>query len=67
MDLQVILGLKARSTGILTITGMQFSLLIPSVMSENTVKRVINGWQCFETLSSVRFNVQSPTSLLKVI
>lgn len=67
MHLQVILGLKVRNTGILTITGVQFSLLIPSIMSDDTVKRVINGWQRFEMLSSIQFNVQSPTSLLKVI
>lgn len=67
MNLQVILGLKAKSTGTLSITGVQFSLLIPSVLSDNSVKRVINGWQCFEALSSVKFVVQSPTSLLKVV
>lgn len=63
---QVILGLKAKSIGILSITGVKFSLLIPTIMSDNIVKRVINGWQSFEMLSSIQFNVQSSTSLLKV-
>lgn len=63
---QVILGLKTRSTGFLTITGVQFSLLIPSIMSDDTVKRVIKGWQRFEMLSPIQFNVLPQTSLLKV-
>lgn len=63
---QVILGLKTKSTGILTITGVQFSLLIPSIMSDDIVKRVINGWQRFEMLSPIQFNVQPQTSLMKV-
>lgn len=66
MYYQVILGLKTKSIGILTITGVQFSLLIPSIMSDDIVKRVINGWQRFEMLSSIQFNVQPQTSLLKV-
>jgi len=66
MRSQVILGLKAKSIGVLSITGVQFSLLIPTVMSDNISKRVINGWQSFEMLSSIQFNVQSSTSLLKV-
>lgn len=66
MYYQVILGLKTKSTGILTITGVQFCLLIPSIMSDDIVKRVINGWQCFEMLSPIQFNVQPQTSLLKV-
>lgn len=36
-------------------------------MSDDTAKRVINGWQSFEKLSSIQFNVQPHTSLLKVI
>jgi hypothetical protein len=66
MYYQVILGLKTKSTGILTITGVQFSLLIPSIMSDDIVKRVINGWQRFEMLSPIQFNVQPQTSLMKV-
>jgi len=66
MYYQVILGLKTKSIGILTITGVQFSLLIPSIMSDDIVKRVINGWQRFEMLSSIQFNVQPQTSLMKV-
>lgn len=66
MYYQVILGLKTKSTGILTITGVQFSLLIPSTTSGDIVKRVINGWQRFEMLSSIQFNVQPQTSLMKV-
>jgi len=66
MCYQVILGLKTKSTGILTITGVQFNLLIPSTTSDDIVKRVINGWQRFEMLSSIQFNVQPPTSLMKV-
>lgn len=54
--------------GILTITGVKFNLLIPTVMSDDeTMKRVINGWQGFEMLNSVQFNVQPQTSLLKVM
>lgn len=57
-----------RSVGILTITGVKFNLLIPTVMSDDeTMKRVINGWQGFEMLNSVQFNVQPQTSLLKVM
>jgi len=66
MYYQVILGLKTKSIGILTITGVQFSLLIPSIMSDDIVKRVINGWQCFEILSSIQFTVQPQISLMKV-
>lgn len=66
MYYQVILGLKTKSTGILTITGVQFNLLIPSITSDDIVKRVINGWQRFEMLSSTQFNVQPQTSLMKV-
>jgi len=59
--------LKTKSNGILSITGVKFNLLIPTVMSEDRIKRVIHGWHRFEMLSSIQFNVQSSTSLLKVI
>ncbi|XP_050425218.1 trafficking protein particle complex subunit 8 [Adelges cooleyi] len=63
---QVILGMKINNIGILSITGVQFRLMIPSLLNDDTVKRFINGWQPLDGLSSIKLNVQPPTAMLKV-